>query len=106
MVIFGPCPLVEPVFVGAPVRPNMLNMLKSASGEQELMWITRVPWDPTGLGTNKLSTQQRTWKRSFASGKKRECYRLRTFLYWSSSMPAVLLLVTSPTGPVAKYCER
>jgi len=28
MVILGPCPLV-----GAPVRPNMLNMPKSASGK-------------------------------------------------------------------------
>jgi len=31
MVIIGPCPLVGLLFVGAPVRLNMLNMPKSAS---------------------------------------------------------------------------
>ena len=31
MVIFGPCPLVGPPFLWGPVRPNMLNMPKSAS---------------------------------------------------------------------------
>ena len=31
MVIFGPCPLVGAPFCGAPIRPNMLNMPKSAS---------------------------------------------------------------------------
>jgi len=41
MIIFGSCPLVGPLFVGAPVRPNMLNMPKSASGDVADSGVTR-----------------------------------------------------------------
>ena len=40
MVIFGPCPLVGPLFCAAPVRPNMLNMPKSASGNTTVASFT------------------------------------------------------------------
>jgi len=37
-LFFGPCPLVGVPFLGAPVRPNMLNMPKSASATLGLLY--------------------------------------------------------------------
>ena len=50
-------PLVGPLFVGAPVRSNMLNMPKSAAGYNCLLWYTGP--DPLAFSDSELRTYDR-----------------------------------------------